>query len=143
MALAASRGAIIISADSRQIYRRFDTGTAKPTRDDRARVPHRGIDVIDPSERYSAALWAENARRWIEEAHAAGATPLIVGGTGFYLRALTEPLFEGPVLDPGRRAALERTWATTSTEDLRRWCVNLDPERSHRPKSSRQSKSKR
>jgi len=131
MTLAESRGAIIISADSRQIYRRFDIGTAKPGSDDRARVPHRGIDVIDPSERYSAALWAESARRWIDEAHAEGVTPLIVGGTGFYLRALSEPFFEAPVLDPVRRAALERAWTTTSTEDLRRWCTNLDPERAH------------
>jgi tRNA dimethylallyltransferase len=131
MTLAESRGAIIISADSRQIYRRFDIGTAKPGPDDRGRVPHRGIDVIDPSERYSAALWAEQARRWIDEAHAADITPLIVGGTGFYLRALTEPFFEAPVLDPVRRAALERAFTTTSTEDLRRWCTNLDPERAH------------
>jgi tRNA dimethylallyltransferase len=54
-----------------------------------------------------------------------------VGGTGFYLRALTEPLFESPVLDPDRRAALERAFAAVSTEQLRAWCVNLDPERAH------------
>jgi len=131
MALAESRGALIISADSRQIYRRFDIGTAKPTTDERARVPHRGIDIIDPSERYSAARWAADTRAWIDEAHAAHQPVVIVGGTGFYLRALTEPLSEAPMLDPVRRAALERVFATTSTDDLRRWCRNLDPERAH------------
>jgi tRNA dimethylallyltransferase len=131
MMLAESRGAVIVSADSRQIYRRFDIGTAKPTTADRERVQHCGIDVADPVERYSAARWAQEAHRWIDDARSAGRPVLIVGGTGFYLRALTEPLFEAPALDPVRRAALERAWAVTSTEDLRRWCTKLDPERAH------------
>lgn len=131
MQLAESYGAVILSADSRQIYRGFDIGTAKPTADDRLRVPHRGIDVAEPSERYSAARWAHEARGWIDEAKQRGLTPLIVGGTGFYLRALTEPLFESPLLDTERRAELERAFAKMGTEELRRWCVSLDPERSH------------
>lgn len=131
MRLAESTDALIISADSRQIYRGFDIGTAKPSVDDRRRVPHRGIDVVDPTERYSAARWAEQAHEWIAEATALGRTPVIVGGTGFYLRALTEPLFESPVLDPVRRAALERALARIDTETLRRWCGNLDPDRAH------------
>jgi tRNA dimethylallyltransferase len=73
----------IISADSRQIYRRFDIGTAKPSVEDRARVPHLGLDVVEPEGRYSAAAWADDALRWIGDAHAAGRTPVIVGGTGF------------------------------------------------------------
>src|SRR5688572_2346185 len=97
MHLADAHDVVIISADSRQIYRGFDIGTAKPSAIERARVPHRAIDVADPSERYSAALWAEQTRGWISEARALGKTPLIVGGTGFYLRALTEPLFQAPV----------------------------------------------
>jgi tRNA dimethylallyltransferase len=131
MRLAQARGATIISADSRQIYRGFDIGTAKPTTDEQGRVPHCGIDVADPSERYSAARWAEAAHRWIADARAAGSEPVIVGGTGFYLRALFEPLFESPELDPERRAALERAFETVSTEELRAWCVSLDPARSH------------
>jgi len=131
MQLAEAHDAVIISADSRQIYRGFDIGTAKPGLEDRAQVPHCGIDVVDPTERYSAARWAEHAREWIEAARALGKTPLVVGGTGFYLRALTEPLFESPELDPVRRAALERAFATISTEELRVWCSNLDPGRSH------------
>ena len=89
----------ILSADSRQVYRGFDIGTAKPTVAERARVPHRGIDVVDPTERYSAAAWAASADGWIDDARSAGRAPLVVGGTGLYLRALFEGLFEEPPLD--------------------------------------------
>jgi tRNA dimethylallyltransferase len=129
--LAERYGAVILSADSRQIYRGFDIGTAKPPRSDQARVPHRGIDVADPLERYSAARWASEARAWMIEAHAAGRPVVIVGGTGFYLRALTEPLFEAPPVDAERRAALETALGAISTDELRRWCRELDPDRSH------------
>jgi tRNA dimethylallyltransferase len=129
--LAEQRGAAIISADSRQIYREFDIGTAKPSLDERRRVPHEGIDVVDPTERYSAALFAQHAHEWIRKARASGREPLIVGGTGFYLKALVEPLFESPELDPVRRAALERAFAEIDTERLRRWVQALDPERAH------------
>jgi len=129
--LADHYGAMILSADSRQIYRGFDVGTAKPTARDQSRVPHRGIDVADPAERYSAARWADEARSWMADAHAAGRPVVIVGGTGFYLRALTEPLFEAPPVDSDRRAALESVLLSISTEELRRWCRQLDPARSH------------
>ena len=131
MQLAHTHDAVIISADSRQIYRGFDIGTAKPSADDRARVTHLGIDVADPSERYSAARWAQSAREWLAESQAQKRNVVIVGGTGFYLKALFEPLFESPELDPVRRAALERAFTTVSTDELRRWCANLDPDRSH------------
>lgn len=131
MQLAESFGAVIVSADSRQIYRGFDIGTAKPTAADQARVTHRGIDIAEPTERYSAARWARDARTWIDEARAGGRDVVLVGGTGFYLRALTEPLFESPPLDPARRVALERAFATIATDDLRRWCSQLDPDRAH------------
>jgi len=121
----------IVSGDSRQIYRRFDIGTAKPTSAERRRVPHRGIDVVDPTERYSAAAWAQDAIRWIEEATDARRTPVVVGGTGFYLRALAMPLFEEPPLDAERRAALARVLEPMSIPDLRRWCQQIDPARAH------------
>lgn len=131
LALARTSPVTIISADSRQIYRGFDIGTAKPSEREQREVPHRGIDVVEPTERYSAARWADSARRWIEEAHAAARTPLIVGGAGLYLRALTEPLFDEPPLDPARRVALEALLATFSVPELRRWCERLDPARAH------------
>jgi tRNA dimethylallyltransferase len=131
MQLAETYSAVIVSADSRQIYRGFDIGTAKPTPHDQARVPHRGIDVADASERYSAARWAHDTREWMREAAALGRPVVIVGGTGFYLRALTEPLFESPPLDPLRRADLERVFTTMTTGTLRRWCATLDPKRAH------------
>jgi tRNA dimethylallyltransferase len=130
-ALARVHPALIVSADSRQIYRGFDIGTAKPSADEQRQVPHRGIDVIAPTERYSAARWAESARVWIDEALATDRTPLIVGGAGLYLRALIEPLFDEPPLDPVRRDALDTELGALTVAELRRWCVSLDPARAH------------
>lgn len=121
----------IVSADSRQVYREFDIGTAKPTADERARVPHRGIDVVSPTVRYSAAAWAESAEEWIREARAAGRRPLVVGGTGLYLRALFDGLFAEPELDAGRRAELSAELARLDSDELRRWVRELDPRRAH------------
>jgi tRNA dimethylallyltransferase len=132
LSLAERERATIISADSRQIYRRFDVGTAKPTNVERKRVPHRGIDIVDPMRRYSAATWAEDATGWIGEAIDTGRTPVVVGGTGFYLRALALPLFEEPPLDAERRVALARVLAAMTTADLQRWCEQIDPARAHR-----------
>jgi len=129
--LAQHQPTTIIVADSRQIYRGFDIGTAKPTPVEIDAVPHRGIDLIEPTERYSAAAWAEDADRWIEEAQAEGNVPLVVGGTGFYLRALFEPLFEEPALDPPARRRLEHVLAPLSIVELKRWTAVLDPDRAH------------
>jgi tRNA dimethylallyltransferase len=123
--------ATIIVADSRQIYRGFDIGTAKPDSSEQAVTPHRGIDVVEPTDRYSAAAWAKAADNWITESFIEGRVPIIVGGTGFYLRALFQPLFEEPTFDTSRRGALERVLAPMSVEELRRWCAALDPERAH------------
>ena len=131
LALAGRHGLTILSADSRQVYRGFDIGTAKPTREERRRVPHRGVDIVEPAVRFSAAAWADAADGWIAESRAAGRPPLVVGGTGFYLRALFEPLFEEPPLEPARRAALERELAPLDLTALRRWCGLLDPARAH------------
>ena len=131
LALARAHSLTIISADSRQIYRGFDIGTAKASAREQLDVPHRGIDVVEPTERYSAAKWAEAARRWIEESREADRTPVIVGGAGLYLRALTEPLFDEPPLDPARRQALEAELESYSLIELRRWCERLDPARAH------------
>ena len=119
----------IINADSRQVYRGFDIGTSKPTPGDRAAVPHYGLDVVPPTERYSAAAWAGAAARWIEEARTKGLTPLIVGGTGLYIRALIAGVSPEPTRDPVRRAALERFLGDLDTPQLRRWATVLDPAR--------------
>ncbi|MFA6166158.1 MAG: tRNA (adenosine(37)-N6)-dimethylallyltransferase MiaA [Gemmatimonadaceae bacterium] len=124
LALAEAHGLTILVADSRQVYRGFDIGTAKPTSAERAATPHEGLDLADPRERYSAAAWAAHAadviRRVGED------RVLIVGGTGLYLRALTEPLFEEPPLDPVRRAALAAELDPLDTATLRRWVTHVD-----------------
>src|SRR5690242_6898351 len=127
MALAERFGAHVVSADSRQIYRGFDIGTAKPTIAEQMRIPHHGVDVASPTERYSAAAWAEGAQRWLAECAAANAVPVVVGGTGFYIRALTAPLFAEPELDPARRRVLAHVLDALPTAELRRWCEQLDP----------------
>ena len=124
--------AAIVSADSRQIYREFNIGTAKPTREECARVTHYGIDVAEPEERYSAARWAREANEWIESAGEIEKDAVaVVGGTGLYIKALVDPLFNAPEQDPAQRAQLERELATMSVDDLRRWCRELDPARAH------------
>jgi tRNA dimethylallyltransferase len=129
--LAQRHGGAIVSADSRQIYRAFDVGTAKPTAGERARVPHFGVDVLDPAARYSAAVWAAEVECWVDEIGRGGRVPLVVGGTGFYLRALFGEMFDEPELDPGRRAALAATLDAFTLPELRRWCERLDPARAH------------
>lgn len=129
--LAQRQPTTIIVADSRQIYRRFNVGTAKPDAAECAAVPHRGIDLVEPSERYSAATWAENADRWIDQAVGEGRIPLVVGGTGFYLRAMFEPLFDEPALQGGNRRQLEQVLTVLSLADLKRWVGILDPDRAH------------
>lgn len=131
MELASAHDAAILSADSRQIYRHFDIGTAKPTRDERARVSHFGIDVAEPPERYSAARWAGGARGWIGDAADLRKEFVIVGGTGLYIKALVEPFFSAPQVDAAKRAQLERELETNSVADLRKWCGVLDPPRAH------------
>ncbi|MGI8509419.1 MAG: tRNA (adenosine(37)-N6)-dimethylallyltransferase [Gemmatimonadaceae bacterium] len=94
MEIAASGDVAIISADSRQIYRGFDIGTAKPSIADRQAALHYGVDIVEPTESYSAYRWAVDAARWISEALAAGKTPIVVGGTGFYLKSLFDPPYD-------------------------------------------------
>lgn len=129
MALAEHHGLLIVSADSRQVYRGFDIGTAKPTAAEQRRVRHVGIDVADPRERWSAARWAADATAWIAEAGSRRA--VVVGGTGLYLKALTAPFFDEPPLDPARRAALAAELEEWPTVRLRQWVERLDPPRAH------------
>lgn len=107
LALRAARelGGEVVSADSMQVYRGFDIGTAKPTPEERAGVPHHLLDLADPSEVFSAARFVEAADRAIAEVIARGRRPVVVGGSGLYVRALLRGLFEAPPADPERRAA--------------------------------------
>lgn len=131
MWLSLRRELLIISADSRQVYKGFDLGTAKPSLADLERVPHRGIDVVEPTERYSAAEWVAMAQRAIGEAKASGRIPIVVGGTGFYMGALFKPLFAEPPLDVELRQRLQTQLDALELQELRRWCAALDPARAH------------
>lgn len=131
MALAGARNLAIVSADSRQVYRDFNIGTAKPAAQEMQQVPHFGIDILDPSERYSAHHWAQDALGWCEEARLQGREPLIAGGTGLYIRALVEPFDPVPELDHAQRLKLRPWLDSLSQHDLARWCRRLDPARSH------------
>jgi tRNA dimethylallyltransferase len=119
----------VVSADSRQVYRGFDIGTAKPTRRDRLAAPYFGVDVLDPTQRASAAWWATEADRWIRAAMSEGLEPVVVGGTGLYLRALFGELFDEPPMDPRQRVALQEALETLPVAELRRWVTALDPAR--------------
>jgi tRNA dimethylallyltransferase len=127
LALSAHWPLEVISADSRQIYRRLDIGTAKPTRKERTRVPHHGLDVVEPGTRYSAGRFAHEAARWIEEVRNRSSLPVVVGGTGLYIRALAEGLFREPSLDPARRRSLDAFAARLEPIELLRWAGRLDP----------------
>lgn len=117
----------VISADARQVYQRLDIGTAKPNRQTREQVPHVGLDVVEPGERYSAGRFARDAAGWLTDARAAGRLPLVVGGTGFYVRALADGLFHEPPLDPERRERLQVWAAGIPGPALVRWASRLDP----------------
>ena len=129
LALAERVRAEVISMDSRQVYRDMDIGTDKVGRAARAAVPHHGLDLVAPDERYSAGRFARDARRWMDEIHGRGALPLLVGGTGFFLRAVLDPVFTEPPLDPDRLEALRAWLKSQSRERLQRWVERLDPER--------------
>jgi tRNA dimethylallyltransferase len=117
----------VISADSRQVYRRLDIGTAKPTRKEQARATHHGIDLIDPGARYSAGHFARDAVRWLGDIRGRAKQPVIVGGTGLYVRALAEGLFAEPPLDPAKRRSLDAWTSRLEPIELLRWAARLDP----------------
>lgn len=112
--------------DSRQVYAGMDVGTAKPSPQERALIPHYGLDVVKPDQRYSAGLFAADARVWIERVHTAGRIPILVGGTGFFLRALTHPMFPEPPLDGTRKEALKHYLERLTRAELLQWLSHLD-----------------
>jgi tRNA dimethylallyltransferase len=134
MQLARALPVEIVSVDSGQVYRGMDIGTAKPSARERAAVPHHLIDIIPPTEAYSAARFSADASRLIAEIAARGKLPLLVGGTMLYFKALREGLSELPQADPGVRAeidaqAAERGWPAMHAELAR-----VDPDTAARLK---------
>jgi len=129
-AVAAALGArapiTVISADARQVYRGLDIGTAKPPPELQARVPHLGLDLIEPGERYSAGRFARDAAGWLGSVRAGGREPVVVGGTGFYVRALAEGLFREPPLDAARRERLRIWGERLPAARLAHWAARLD-----------------
>jgi tRNA dimethylallyltransferase len=129
----------IISADSRQAYRGLEAGTAAPSEADRASIPHHGVAFLAPGQRYGAGRFARLCREWIADIEARGRVPILCGGTGFFVGALTRPVFQEPELDPARRSSLEAWLASTPLEEVRRWTGRLDPDlRSRLPVIDRQ-----
>ena len=124
LALAHRLDAEIVSADSMQVYRGMDIGTAKPSPAERAAVPHHLIDVVEVNERFDVARYVALAHAAIADIQRRGKTPLIVGGSGLYLRALTEGLSETPDVNPVLRAELEALGRDRVLDELRR----VDPE---------------
>jgi len=117
----------IVSVDSAQVFRGMDIGTAKPTRVERAQVPHHLIDIRDPAEWYSAGEFVRDARAAIDAIHSRGRIPLMVGGTMLYLRALLRGMATLPAASAALRAELERRAASEGWETLHRELEQVDP----------------
>ena len=128
LALAERHGGEIINCDSTAVYRGFDIGTDKVPLDARRAVPHHLIDIADPTEVYTAAQFARDAAACIRDIHSRGRLPVLVGGTGFYYRALTRGLFPGPGADEKLRARLDRVAERRGVECLHRMLGRVDPD---------------
>ncbi|MGD0156207.1 MAG: tRNA (adenosine(37)-N6)-dimethylallyltransferase MiaA [Terracidiphilus sp.] len=126
LALAERFGVEIVSCDSVAVYRGMELGTAKPTKEERARVPHHLIDVAEPDEPFTAGEYSRLARKALQEIAARGRLPIVTGGTGLYLRALTEGLFAGPARREDVRARLRQSAERHGSGWLHRVLLRLD-----------------
>ncbi|MFN6962766.1 MAG: tRNA (adenosine(37)-N6)-dimethylallyltransferase MiaA [Pyrinomonadaceae bacterium] len=127
VALARAVGGEVVNFDSVQIYREIQIATAKPTEEEKRGVPHHLIDYVDPRTNYTAADWAADAAAKIKEIESRSRVPVLVGGTGFYLRTLRRPLFEGPKTDEAIRARLRSLMDRHGAEHLHRMLGRVDP----------------
>lgn len=117
----------IINCDSVQIYREVQIATAKVSVEEMRGIPHHLLDYVSPKVNYSVARWAEDAAAMIAEIEARGNVPILVGGTGFYLRTLRNPLFESPKTDESLRTRLLELKARKGSEYLHRMLLRVDP----------------
>jgi len=117
----------IVNCDSVAIYREFEIGTAKPSAAERARAPHHLFDILDPEQQMTAGEYARIARETLQEIKARGRMPIVVGGTGFYLRALLEGLFEGPERSDELRLRLRDIEHRRGAEHVHNILRRLDP----------------
>jgi len=122
----------VVSADSRQVYRLMNIGTAKPSIAEQSRLKHHLIDVVWPNEEYNASLFADQAQQVIQEIEVRGHRPLLVGGTGLYIRALTEGLIQAPGADPEVRSRLNRWADVAGSEHLHQRLQGVDPQAAER-----------
>jgi tRNA dimethylallyltransferase len=129
LALARRYDGEIVNADSRQIYRDMPIGTASPSDEQLRAVPHHLLGFLDPAERYSAARFAIEALAAIRAIHARGKRAIVVGGTGFYIRALIGGVMLAPQYDDALRERLARETTIHSPEFLHEWLTRRDPER--------------
>ena len=127
LAVAERFGGEIINCDSTAVYRGFDIGTDKVAPADRRGIPHHLIDIADPTEDYTAARYAREAATVIRDIHARGRLPVLVGGTGFYYRALTRGLFPGPGRDAALRQRLESIAERRGAPFLHHMLWKVDP----------------
>jgi len=122
----------IINCDSTAVYRGFDIGTDKIAPADRRGIPHHLIDIVDPTDEYTAAQYARDAAAIIRDVHARGRLPVLAGGTGFYFRALTRGLFPGPGRNAALRQRLESIAERRGVAFLHRLLRKVDPESARR-----------
>jgi len=132
IALAERLGGEVINCDSTAVYRGFDIGTDKVPMAERRGIPHHLIDIADPTAEYTAAQFARDATAAVNDIHARRLVPILVGGTGFYYRALTRGLFPGPGKDAALRTRLEAIAAKRGVERLHRLVARVDPESAQR-----------
>lgn len=125
--LALRVGGEVVNFDSVQIYKGIELATAKPIPEEMRGVPHHLIDYVEPTVSYTAADWAKDAAAKISEIEARGRVPILVGGTGFYLRTLRQPLFEAPSTDAGMRARLRKVHERHGPGHLYRMLCRVDP----------------
>jgi tRNA dimethylallyltransferase len=130
--IALRAGGEILNADSQQVYRGLDVGTAKPTRDELAAAPHHLLDLVEPGEGMDAARWVALADAAVAEVASRGRIPIVVGGTGLYVRALLHGVVDAPGRDPALRTRLEEEASVHGRAALHRRLAEVDPRAAER-----------